>query len=309
MAYDLIGDIHGQVDELVALLEKLGYEKKSGAYRHSERRAIFAGDYIDRGESNRLVIETVRAMVDAGSALAVMGNHEYNAICFHTRHPDTGEYLRPHSEKNIQQHQRFLDEFSHDPAELKSAIAWFMQLPIYLDLGSLRVVHACWHKEKIAELQADFAQARLSEELLFASSRKKSQADRIIEALLKGPEADLPEGVFFFDKDGHKREEIRTRWWQSEAGTFRDAALYSEEALSGIPEEPFPAEDLIGYATSAAPVFFGHYWLRGRPSVFRENIACIDYSVAELGGSLCCYRWNGEDKLSDDNFVTVSRRN
>lgn len=45
---------------------------------------IFLGDFIDRGPKIRETLQIVRAMVDAGTALAVMGNHEYNAICFHS---------------------------------------------------------------------------------------------------------------------------------------------------------------------------------------------------------------------------------
>ena len=43
---------------------------------------MFIGDFVDRGPGIGEVIEIVRAMVDAGDALAVMGNHEYNAIAF-----------------------------------------------------------------------------------------------------------------------------------------------------------------------------------------------------------------------------------
>ena len=47
--YDIIGDVHGHASQLEALLKKLGYEKKNGCYRHSERTVIFVGDLIDRG--------------------------------------------------------------------------------------------------------------------------------------------------------------------------------------------------------------------------------------------------------------------
>ena len=49
MAYDIIGDIHGQADKLEALLRTLGYRDTAGAWRHPERQAIFVGDFIDRG--------------------------------------------------------------------------------------------------------------------------------------------------------------------------------------------------------------------------------------------------------------------
>jgi hypothetical protein len=54
-------------------------------------------------------------------------------------------------------------------------------------------------------------------------------------------------------------------------------------------------------------VFFGYYWLSGsRPEFLADNVACVDYSVAK-GGFLCAYRWHGEQKLSNTNFVWSSR--
>jgi hypothetical protein len=50
--YDLIGDIHGHADELVQLLQALGYEKTHGAYRHRDRKVIFLGDFIDSAISS-----------------------------------------------------------------------------------------------------------------------------------------------------------------------------------------------------------------------------------------------------------------
>jgi hypothetical protein len=47
--FDLIGDIHGHADELVRLLETLGYEQDRSVYGHPERTAFFLGDFIDRG--------------------------------------------------------------------------------------------------------------------------------------------------------------------------------------------------------------------------------------------------------------------
>ena len=39
--YDLIGDIHGHYDKLIALLEKLGYQDVDGIWRHPEGRQPF----------------------------------------------------------------------------------------------------------------------------------------------------------------------------------------------------------------------------------------------------------------------------
>lgn len=50
MKYDIIGDIHGCFDELMALLEKLGYRYDNGIHIHPEgRQPAFVGDAMDRG--------------------------------------------------------------------------------------------------------------------------------------------------------------------------------------------------------------------------------------------------------------------
>ena len=80
---DLIGDIHGHADKLEKLLLKLGYKKSNGVYAHPKRKVLFVGDYIDRGPKIRETLEIVKSMVDSNNAIALMGNHEYNAICCH----------------------------------------------------------------------------------------------------------------------------------------------------------------------------------------------------------------------------------
>lgn len=80
--YDVIGDIHGHAGELRALLAGMGYTQHGRGYRHLDRKVLFVGDFVDRGPAISEVIDIVRSMVDANDALAVMGNHEYNAISF-----------------------------------------------------------------------------------------------------------------------------------------------------------------------------------------------------------------------------------
>jgi len=118
--YDVIGDIHGCADELEGLLGVLGYRRDGGAgpYRHGSRRAIFVGDLIDRGPQQLGVLQTVKEMVDSGSARMVLGNHEFNALADATEWPvASGKFLRPHddpsdpkSAKNERQHEEFLDQ-------------------------------------------------------------------------------------------------------------------------------------------------------------------------------------------------------
>ena len=87
---DFIGDIHGHADELEALLIKLGYKKSDGVYAHPERKVLFVGDYIDRGPKIKETLNIVKSMVENDNAIALMGNHEYNALCFHFKATEGG---------------------------------------------------------------------------------------------------------------------------------------------------------------------------------------------------------------------------
>jgi polynucleotide kinase-phosphatase len=80
--FDVIGDVHGCGDELDALLDRLGYVVgEDGVRRHPEgRKAVFLGDLVDRGPRVVDVLRTAMAMVEAGSALAVPGNHDVKLV-------------------------------------------------------------------------------------------------------------------------------------------------------------------------------------------------------------------------------------
>jgi hypothetical protein len=296
--HDLIGDIHGHADALQQLLAKLGYAKHKGVYRHPERQAIFLGDFIDRGPYVRETLEIVRPMIDSGAALAVMGNHELNALAFHTPDPEKpGEHLRPHNEKNSNQHAQTMRQV---PAgELNSYLSWFRTLPLWLDLDGLRVVHACWDEPRMTKISGPITDA-----FLYSACSPRGDLFEPVEAILKGKEARLPAGATFRDKDGHERTATRVKWYERPDGhTYRTYAMASEPIKSDLPLPDEVIQAAVPYPENAKPVFVGHYWLSGRqPELLRQNISCVDWSVAK-GGFLCAYRWDGEQELDPMKFV------
>lgn len=303
--YDVIGDIHGHADELAALLERLGYRRRDGHYAHPTRRAVFVGDFIDRGPKIARVLQTVRPMVEAGSGLAVIGNHEFNALAYHTRSTAGDGYLRPHTEKNVKQHAQTLRQLSD--GGLDDALEWFRALPWWLELDGIRVVHACWDAASLGVIQAALAEhGGVTDAFLHAATARGEPLFAAVEDVLKGKELPLPEGCSFLDKSGHRRTRVRIRWFEQPDG--RTFAQYALPAAAALPQQPVPPEAAGGitpYDASHPPVFIGHYWLRDpRPARLAANVACVDYSVAKCG-SLCAYRWNGEAELSDENFVWV----
>jgi hypothetical protein len=121
-------------------------------------------------------------------------------------------------------------------------IAWFRSLPIWLDFGDLRVVHACWHQPSIDKLQASAGNhQRLSDDLILYGSRKGHPLYQAIETVFKGPELTLPPGISYRSDEGKERHEVRIAWWQENLSTYRQAAHVSQKFKASVPLTPRPA--------------------------------------------------------------------
>ncbi|MEG6523529.1 metallophosphoesterase [Desulfotomaculum sp. 1211_IL3151] len=74
--FDIIGDVHGCLEELSELLQELGYHRKGPSFIHPKgRKIIFLGDLGDRGPRCLDSIGLVMEMVHREHALYVPGNH------------------------------------------------------------------------------------------------------------------------------------------------------------------------------------------------------------------------------------------
>ena len=303
--FDVIGDVHGQYDKLVGLLSHLGYSDASGTWQHRSRTAIFVGDLVDRGPKQLQTIELVRSMVAQGSAQCVMGNHEFNAIAWVTPDRDRpGKYLRDRDKLgNREQHAAFLEVVEGTPRH-REITDWFRTLPLWLDYGDLRIVHACWHQPEMDRLAPLMGPNNtLTDELIRLGSQPTHWVFGAIETICKGPEVELPPGVTIMDKSGKARHEVRVRWWQDDLSSYAKAAIGPPEDLGKIPDAPMPIEwRNLQYA--GPPVLFGHYWFSGTPQVISPRFACLDYSAA-FDGPLVAYRFDGEKELTSDKLTWV----
>lgn len=301
--YDLIGDIHGHADELEKLLVKLNYQKVDDVYRHPDRKVIFIGDYIDRGPKIWDVLRIVRSMVDKGNAIALMGNHEYNSICFHYKESQGG-HLRPHLIKNIIPHFQTLYQFLNKQQEYDDYIEWFKTLPLFFETDQFRAVHACWDPEHIGMLRNCLHDGRLNEEIILQSVKGGTDLHNAIEDTLKGKEVKLPDGYFFTDKYGNRRNDIRIRWWEEPASvTYRQLSIEPSEEIPDQQIDPSRCS-YKPYGPDEKMVFFGHYWLKGDVRLLRKNICCLDFSVAD-NGKLAAYRLDKETEFDESKFVFV----
>jgi hypothetical protein len=55
--------------------------------------------------------------------------------------------------------------------DYRDVIDWFKTLPLLLDLGGIRIVHACWDQNAIDRVSGLLGGNRLNDELIEAASR------------------------------------------------------------------------------------------------------------------------------------------
>ncbi len=143
--FDIVGDVHGCFEELVLLLERLGYQltarvggdRETGySVTHPEgRKAVFVGDLVDRGPGVTNVLKLVMSMVEDGVALCVAGNHE-------------SKLVRKLKGRNVQISHGLaesLEQLEDEPPAFREAATRFLDGLIshyVLDGGELVVAHA-----------------------------------------------------------------------------------------------------------------------------------------------------------------------
>lgn len=307
--YDLIGDIHGCAKTLARLLETLGYRLQAGVWRHPQRMAIFLGDLVDRGPRIREALHLVRDMVVAGQALCIMGNHEFNALGWSTpAAPGSGrQFVREHTPRHARLIRETLEQFEAYPAEWREFLDWFYELPLFIDAGRFRVVHACWDAGLIEPLRGLLADACIDEHFLQASAVPGSFANTALDRLLRGTDMRLPHGMTLTSDDGFTRAHFRTKFWEEDPQTYGDIVFQPDalpELAAQMPLSEIQKTELLKYAADEPLLFVGHYWRSGKPAPIRPNLACLDYS-AVLNGKLVAYRLDQEQRLDPHKFVWV----
>ena len=152
---DVVGDVHGELDALRALMALLGYDADGN---HPDgRHLVFVGDLCDRGPESPAVIALVQRLVESGRARATLGNHEINLLRGDRK--DGNDWFW--SEFNARDAK--YEPRAHLPPECRDGVIAFLRsLPLVLERTDLRVVHAAWDVAAIAQLrEADPALSRV----------------------------------------------------------------------------------------------------------------------------------------------------
>lgn len=141
--FDIIGDVHGCFEELVALLGELGYrveESLEAPYGWQVtpppgRKLIFLGDLVDRGPGIMEVLKLVMGLVEQGKALAVPGNHDRKLL----------RWMHGHLVQVKHGLEQTVEQLEGQPPEFVAELSRFLESLRYhyvLDDGRLVVAHA-----------------------------------------------------------------------------------------------------------------------------------------------------------------------
>lgn len=299
---DFVADIHGEIDALRSLLERMNYAT-DGSHPDG-RRLVFLGDLVDRGPNSPGVVRLVRGMIDAGNAQAVLGNHELNILRGSSRANNAWFYEPDNAGDN---------ETKLDPDERDDFMAFFASMPLALERDDIRAVHANWDTGMIANAKA----ARDTIDLYETVSQeiqdyldKRQVTDKVERNLAKqnhNPVKLLTSGretraAKAFELDGKMRGEDRHAWWHD----------YADEAF----------------------VVFGHYWRKptdpkkkaltdqvfGNTPLYAltsTHTISIDYSVGARAyerttgkthgfeGELAALRWPERELVFDHHDETI----
>jgi hypothetical protein len=215
---DIIGDVHGEIDALLTLMHRLGYD---GRGLNPTRRLVFLGDLTDRGPDSPSVVKLVQSLVAAGRAQCILGNHDLNILLGEEKHDNDWFFGRAFRENGVVVPQVLADATTRD-----MVTGFFRTLPLALERPDLRVVHACWQPEMI-----DIARAAKDAEELYKHHQQLIEADFAARPYLDEIEQDLehqnlnPVKVLTsglearvetpFEASGKLRYQGRVNWWES----------------------------------------------------------------------------------------------
>jgi hypothetical protein len=332
---DIVGDVHGEIEALGALLEKLGYDRQ-GAHPDG-RRLVFVGDLCDRGPDSPGVIDLVRDLVQRDRAQCILGNHELNLLRNEQKHGNHWYFEGDHAE-----HEKIFGPSRRVNRQTAGDIhAFFATLPVALERPDLRVVHAAWRKEAIELCRAWPHTALEAYEEFDRRALDSAEGRRLRENF----QAERDANRHAMNFEGETPDCLHAVADYEEYHQMSNPVRVLTSGVERVAGQPFYAGGKWRYVERArwwevyrddVPVVFGHYWRwwnaashaqfsKGEPNLFdqdsssgwhrndegREVAFCVDYSAGArfkernrprtgpFHGRLAALRWPERDLVFD----------
>lgn len=300
---DIVGDVHGELGALRALLSHLGYDAFG---QHPEGRTlVFLGDLVDRGPDSPGVVEKVSGLYFAKRAQCLLGNHELRLLNQVSK-PDNSWTSAEAAARAQRQGWRAPMRVAH-ALQLRAALTFFYELPVALERSDLRLVHACWDPAALAALppmvgswSTLFARYRrnIAAELKDRGwSRREVSRLKELHPLYRPPEEGppppfVPELCEYFSLE-HNLNPLRVLTQGPQGLGVGEAPFWSGFRWQMSDRQPWWKR-----YDEAIPVVFGHYWRprykgtseNSHPSLFegrapeawlgaRGSCFCLDFAV------------------------------
>lgn len=296
---DIIGDIHGELEALEILLEKLGYQESGD---HSEgRKLVFLGDLTDRGPDSPGVMEKVIGLVNSGHAQCVLGNHELNLL---RDDPKLGNewFVSPNQETEY-------PAVTVTPEQKPVFERFLTSLPLVLKRDDLRIVHACWNA-------ASFDSVREIDDpttgvIDFFDQNSQSIGRQLVRDGVEARKDEEAQRLIFDLRDENTTPDYLPAQAEYDAAWQMNNPVRvltsGEEAPAGKPFWAGGKWRMVGrvpwwdHYDEPVPVIIGHYWRKfsdaGKymedkrgPDIFdgiephhwmgkQSNVYCVDFSV------------------------------
>ena len=298
---DIVGDIHGEFDALCALLAHLGYDRDG---QHPQGRTlVFVGDLCDRGPDSPAVFALAQRLIEAGRALAVLGNHEVNLL-----RQDPKEGAGWFFDERVDRDQSKYAPFARpSEAERERIVDFVATLPLALERSDLRIVHAAWlqhHIDAVRDLPIEALRQTYDDWEQLASDKKRSTD------LGQRMQAELQDWPWGLEDKQRQPPFLHARAEHEANKQMLNPLKVLTAGVERTGKQPFFAggkwrfSDRVAWwdeYDQAIPVVVGHYWRRLNPmdradvgkedvDLFadisplhwhgkRGNVFCIDFSV------------------------------
>jgi hypothetical protein len=299
---DVIGDVHGEIDALQALLAALGYNPE-GSHPQG-RRLVFVGDLGDRGPDSPAVIAWVRYLVECGRAQCVLGNHELNLLRNESKQGNRWFIDPAHPE------QAAGGDFAHcrvAPEALKAEWLEFIAgLPLALERNDLRVVHAAWIPGEIEALRHRSG----SIVDVYRHFEACTQSELVMEGLLEAAHRDEQKWGAELENRAAQVPLLARLGLLDERYQMGNPVRVVTSGVEQLAPAPFWSSGKWRMCArvrwwdeyrESVPVIVGHYWRRAspmstsdhvmtKPEMFddvpatqwvgpEQNVFCVDFSV------------------------------
>jgi protein phosphatase len=138
--FDIIGDVHGCLDELLDLMAALGYQVERDGREYAvtppqERKLAFLGDLVNRGPATPAVLRLVMRMMKEGKAICIAGNQDMRLLA--AMHENSRK-TTPGAGSALKQLKGEPGSFRHEAAQFLASLAGHY----VLNEGQLVIAHA-----------------------------------------------------------------------------------------------------------------------------------------------------------------------